>query len=155
MPPESRVRIALKAYLRQRGICPYCRRPVTPDNATWEHVIPRGWGGMHAGFNIFIACQDCNSAKSSIESMVSNLANGLGKRLEVDWEIKAALFMLRCAKAHRKPPRRLPLPQGTFLRMALYVQQATDFRIRERRGLGIPSPEISALLIDRIKGTFI
>jgi glutaredoxin len=138
-----RTRIVIGAYLRQKGICPYCQRSVTTDNATWEHVIPRAWGGPNVGSNVVLACQACNSAKSALESFISN---NFGR--ELDMGSRAALFVLRCMKLNRLPYKKRRLPQDTYLRMAEDLREAADAWIRAGR---VTIPELT----DKTRGAFI
>ena len=92
--PAMKSRLVIATYKKQRGICPYCRGPVDETNATWEHIVPRAWGGPEAGENVALACQPCNSLKSSVESLVSSLTQD-----HPDLSSRAALFILRCAKS--------------------------------------------------------
>lgn len=130
-----RVRLALAAYLRQEGICPYCLCPVTPKNATWEHVIPKSWGGLNGRKNVILACQRCNSVKSVIESFISNEFSR-----ELDMGSRAALFVMRCMKLNGRRKKKVSLPKDTYLRMAVSVQVAADAWIQKRQ---VTIPEMS------------
>ncbi len=137
-----RVRITIAAYLLQKGMCPYCQRPVTQSNATWEHILPRGWGGPNVGTNVILACQDCNSAKSAIESFISNRF-----AKEMDMGSRAALFMMRCMKLNQQKKKAV-LPRDTYLRMAKHVQITADEWVRNGQ---VVIPELS----DKTRGAFI
>ncbi len=133
------------AYLQQRGLCLYCQRPVTVHNATWEHIIPRAWGGHSLDLNVVLACEPCNNAKSAIESLISN---NFSK--ELDLGSQAALFILRCMKMNRgrSRHRKVKLPQDTYLRMAVHMQIVAEDRLR----LGqVTIPELT----DQTRGAFI
>ena len=123
MPPKTR--IVIGAYLQQKGMCPYCRRPVTVKNATWEHIIPRAWGGHTLNLNVILACEPCNNAKSAIESLISN---GFSK--DLDFGSQAALFILRCMKMNRSRNRKVKLPKDTYLHMAIQMQAVAEDRLR-------------------------
>ncbi len=142
---EPRTRIVIGAYLRQKGLCPYCQRPVTVDNATWEHIIPRAWGGHNLDLNIILACEPCNNAKSAIESLISN---NFSK--ELDLGSQAALFILRCMKMNRGRQRKakIRLPKDTYLRMAVNMQLVAEDRLRQGR---VTVPELT----DQTRGAFI
>ncbi len=116
-----RTRIVIGAYLRQQGLCPYCKLPVTKENATWEHIIPKAWGGANSGLNIILACQACNTAKSAIESLISS-----NFKEDVDITSKAALFILRCMKLNTRPHRKHKLAIDTYLRMAVNMQTVAE-----------------------------
>jgi 5-methylcytosine-specific restriction endonuclease McrA len=43
--------------------CTYCKIPLTPKTATYDHVIPIARGGLHVKENLTLACHSCNSSK--------------------------------------------------------------------------------------------
>jgi hypothetical protein len=137
-----RTRIVIDAYLKQKGQCPYCQNEVTKHNATWEHILPRAWGGPNIGLNIILACEPCNNAKSAIESLISNSFG-----TELDMGSRAALFILRCMKLNRGR-RKAKLPPGTYLRMAEHMQFTADDWIQNGR---VTIPELT----DQTRGAFI
>lgn len=47
--------------------CFYCRRPLTEDEATFDHIIPKARGGANALYNLRVACSPCNLAKGDTE----------------------------------------------------------------------------------------
>lgn len=96
MPEAIRIRLVFACYHSQNGECYYCPSAITPHNATWEHVIPRGWGGPNTDYNLVLACEECNKMKSRIESFITNQ---MGKHL--DLTSRAALFLLRCSRLFR------------------------------------------------------
>jgi 5-methylcytosine-specific restriction endonuclease McrA len=51
-------------WLRDGGKCMYCSRPVTLDDFTFDHVLPRRLGGKTTWENIVACCSGCNSEKS-------------------------------------------------------------------------------------------
>lgn len=63
--PKNRKRKLLRRYCWQ---CIYCRRPMTPEIATLEHVIPRSHGGC-GGVNLRPCCWDCNQRASQLVVM--------------------------------------------------------------------------------------
>jgi hypothetical protein len=58
--PERRREI----FERDGWSCGYCGDPVTPADATIDHVTPQHVGGTHAKANLRTACLMCNSIKS-------------------------------------------------------------------------------------------
>lgn len=138
-----RTRTVIGAYNKQKGLCPYCERAVTSHNATWEHIIPRAWGGSNVEPNIILACEPCNSAKSAIESMISS---NFSKELDIG--SRAALFILRCMKINKGKNRKIKLPKGTYLRMAVNMQERADEWIRSG---AVSLPELT----DQNRGAFI
>lgn len=49
-----------KRWIKDRGVCHWCGDPVTEENATIDHVIPLGRGGIDNCANMVLACRDCN-----------------------------------------------------------------------------------------------
>lgn len=45
--------------------CHYCRKPLTPDTMTKDHVIPRSRGGLNLKRNTVAACFSCNHSKAN------------------------------------------------------------------------------------------
>lgn len=66
-----------RLYEAQRGGCFYCLRPM--DRRAWEpgraegsgwtrdHVYPKSGSGKQYGFNVVLACRNCNNKKGSRE----------------------------------------------------------------------------------------
>lgn len=50
-------------YLRDRGECQYCAKPVARDDFTWDHVLPRSKGGKSEWENLVLCCIKCNQKK--------------------------------------------------------------------------------------------
>lgn len=97
MTTGVRPRVVIGAYKQQGGLCIYCREKVDETNATWEHIVPRSWGGAAAGPNCVLACAACNSLKSQLESFISNAFHK-----HETLPTKAALFILHCSKHFRR-----------------------------------------------------
>lgn len=45
--------------------CRYCGKPLTQQNATLDHVVPKCAGGTWANRNLVLACWHCNQKKAS------------------------------------------------------------------------------------------
>lgn len=83
------VRAAVRNHYRaeQRGICSYCRNPVSLDNALnchVEHIAPKSRyvGFMFEPRNLCVICADCNTIKRDQQVMAAEpdtVANG-GRR---------------------------------------------------------------------------
>lgn len=52
-------------YARDNGTCQYCSLKVARPEATYDHVIPRGQGGITEWTNIVICCMSCNQRKGN------------------------------------------------------------------------------------------
>ncbi|NIM19811.1 MAG: HNH endonuclease [Candidatus Latescibacteria bacterium] len=50
-------------YARDRFQCQYCGRRFTPQNLTYDHIIPRSRGGVTEWSNIVTCCIPCNRRK--------------------------------------------------------------------------------------------
>lgn len=58
---------------RQEGLCGYCNNYVAWEDATLEHVKPRGrGGGLMRWENLLMACEPCNNAKSAFDDKTQN-----------------------------------------------------------------------------------
>ena len=62
--------------------CSYCREMLTLPKATLDHVIPTSQGGMTHVENLVLACERCNTKKSSqsLENFLKELPNDLFAR---------------------------------------------------------------------------
>lgn len=52
-------------YVRDNGKCQYCGTAVPRPVATYDHVTPRGQGGITVWDNIVICCMPCNQKKGN------------------------------------------------------------------------------------------
>ncbi len=50
-------------YMRDRYRCQYCGKRFTPEQLTYDHVIPRSKGGRTNWENIVTCCLECNKKK--------------------------------------------------------------------------------------------
>jgi 5-methylcytosine-specific restriction endonuclease McrA len=59
--------------------CAYCREPVTLDNSSLDHKIPKSRGGANTLSNLVLACRRCNRWKGAltVEEMQDRLSRGL------------------------------------------------------------------------------
>lgn len=63
-PGKRSVRFSREnVYTRDRGTCQYCAKKVARPEATYDHVVPRCFGGETNWENIVIACLECNRDK--------------------------------------------------------------------------------------------
>lgn len=68
---EGRLGFGMAAYLAIVWIrgdpdeCHYCHDPLTDDNRTLDHVLPKSQGGMNHVDNLVLACASCNLSKSN------------------------------------------------------------------------------------------
>lgn len=59
-PSEYPAFTRFNLFLRDRFVCQYCG---TPDNLTFDHVVPRRLGGRTTWENVATACAPCNMRK--------------------------------------------------------------------------------------------
>jgi len=52
-------------WLRDAGLCQYCRKKLRMDEFTYDHVIPKSEGGQTRWSNIVVACVPCNHRKAN------------------------------------------------------------------------------------------
>ena len=50
-------------YIRDDYKCQYCGKRLTPDELTWDHVLPRAHGGKTEWKNVVTCCIKCNRKK--------------------------------------------------------------------------------------------
>ena len=50
-------------YLRDKGRCAYCNKPVSLSNFTFDHILPQSLGGKTNWLNVVVSCIKCNSKK--------------------------------------------------------------------------------------------
>jgi 5-methylcytosine-specific restriction endonuclease McrA len=50
-------------YIRDRGMCMYCGKKVSLSSFTFDHVVPRCYGGASVWTNVVVSCMRCNSRK--------------------------------------------------------------------------------------------
>ncbi len=53
---------------RQGGLCLYCDKPLTPEQATIDHVKPKSKEGSKKFKNLAAACSPCNLAKANFST---------------------------------------------------------------------------------------
>lgn len=64
--PKRAVKLTRRhLYIRDRGICQYTGKKLTPQSATWDHVIPRSRGGKNTWENLVLCDEKVNVAKSN------------------------------------------------------------------------------------------
>jgi len=119
-----RPRVVIGAYERQSGLCPYCMEPVTDRNATWEHIIPRSWGGPENGRNTFLACEPCNALKSEVESFISNAFDK-----QTTLTTRVALFILHCGVRFRTHKKKTTVWKMRYFRMSHHILEMTDYHM--------------------------
>lgn len=56
-----------KLYETQETIiCPYCMKPIKPDEITKDHLVPVSRQGSRDKSNIVFACKRCNNEKGAL-----------------------------------------------------------------------------------------
>jgi 5-methylcytosine-specific restriction endonuclease McrA len=51
-------------YDRDKGACQYCGTKISLAKMTYDHIVPKGQGGLTIWQNIVCACLKCNSKKN-------------------------------------------------------------------------------------------
>lgn len=54
-----------KVYAKCKGHCAYCGRPITLEEMTADHVVPKAAGGSNKISNLLPCCRECNSSKAN------------------------------------------------------------------------------------------
>lgn len=63
---QYRRRLRLRFLWKRDGEgCFYCRCPLTEDDATFDHFIPKSAGGTDALENLRVSCGPCNHGKGN------------------------------------------------------------------------------------------
>jgi 5-methylcytosine-specific restriction endonuclease McrA len=52
-------------FFRDNYTCQYCHKPHPPGQLTYDHVVPRSYGGKTTWTNIVTACKRCNHKKGN------------------------------------------------------------------------------------------
>lgn len=63
MKKEDKIELKDWAYKKYKGKCAYCRNPITKEEATLDHIVPKLLGGRNGKGNIALACEECNKKK--------------------------------------------------------------------------------------------
>lgn len=63
----SNLPIRTALHEKEGGVCHYCRKELTINQVTIDHIIPKSKGGKNSFNNYVCACQKCNSLKSSLD----------------------------------------------------------------------------------------
>lgn len=60
-------------FYRDHGICVYCHKSLKISEVTYDHLIPKTFGGLKTWENVVASCSHCNSSKGD------NPATGIWK----------------------------------------------------------------------------
>ncbi len=52
-------------YRRDRGVCAYCGRAISFEDASMDHIVPQSLGGPATWENLVNACRRCNEKKAN------------------------------------------------------------------------------------------
>jgi len=98
------------------GACVYCGKPLSRTGVTYDHILPKSFGGNRKPENIILCCGDCNSRKSnlSVDEFVktfpesqrrryANRVHGLVKEKHLSKE--KATLLLSFENEHRRSIR--------------------------------------------------
>jgi 5-methylcytosine-specific restriction endonuclease McrA len=59
-------RAKLRLLSNQQWSCYFCRRSLTKENSTLDHLTPLARGGLSEGGNLVAVCFDCNQEKEDM-----------------------------------------------------------------------------------------
>jgi hypothetical protein len=77
---------------KQGGVCYYCKQPLTLENATVDHFLPKKDGHKLPG-NRVLCCEPCNGTKKrhTIESLrvklIDNICRTLRDIINQNWKV--------------------------------------------------------------------
>jgi 5-methylcytosine-specific restriction endonuclease McrA len=73
-------------YTRDRGACQYCKKDISYDSSTYDHVVPRAQGGRTTWENIVISCSKCNEFKDDRTPAQAGLPR-VSPRVPSHWQL--------------------------------------------------------------------
>lgn len=77
-------------YIRDGGICRYCRKDLQFGQASLDHYLPRSKDGPDDVFNLVLSCKRCNKLKKSqVPEDWAEMMAGLFKKAVRDRKIEA------------------------------------------------------------------
>jgi 5-methylcytosine-specific restriction endonuclease McrA len=71
--PDKRIERRERLWHAAQGLCHWCHKPTrliqskVPDQATIDHIIPRGRGGSDNEDNVVLACHGCNEHRNVLD----------------------------------------------------------------------------------------
>ena len=73
-----------RLLLLQENRCAYCRKSLSLQRGTLDHLTPKSRGGLTTEENLVVACKICNRAKSNLllSEWMENILNVI--RLKAD-----------------------------------------------------------------------
>lgn len=85
---------------RDGDCCHWCRRRFDDENPpTFEHLIPRKYGGTRDDWNLVLSCAACNNTRHHYVSC-EKCGNRIRHFDRAAWEGKRVVYHDRCAPAH-------------------------------------------------------
>ncbi len=75
-------------FLRDRFDCQYCGHRYQPQDLTFDHVVPRSFGGRTTWANVVAACLDCNLKKGNRMAKSGGLKPLRPPRQPSTWELQ-------------------------------------------------------------------
>jgi 5-methylcytosine-specific restriction endonuclease McrA len=64
--PNYKSNVKRNALAKSGGCCTYCRRQLTMETVTLDHIIPRCRGGRGTQDNLCACCWTCNQRKANL-----------------------------------------------------------------------------------------
>lgn len=65
IPRRANIVSRRNIFIRDRFMCQYCKKKLTGDSLTLDHVIPQSRGGKSDWGNLVACCKPCNNSKGS------------------------------------------------------------------------------------------
>lgn len=59
-------KLIVKLFRLFNGVCHYCKRKITINEATKDHKIPLSKGGTNSKDNLLLSCWKCNNKKGNM-----------------------------------------------------------------------------------------
>lgn len=65
MSSKQNLNKKIHIYSKVNGLCHYCDKPITFEEMTKEHIVPKSKGGTKKLSNMALACIKCNRKRGN------------------------------------------------------------------------------------------